>query len=292
MLLQQPTPMMRQFLFDNLLQNRVHHIEALELLNLLPDQSIDAIITDLPYGTTACAWDEVIPFAPMWEGVKRVLKPRGVFVTTASQPFTSALVMSNPEWFKYSWVWKKTRGSGFINAKNRPISIHEDVLVFSPGTIANGSDNRMTYNPQGIIYAPYHKKRLKPMTAKKGGFLGQRPSHVAEYDVEYVNYPTSVLEFPNPNDDNDHATQKPVALYRYLVRTYTRPGDLVLDFCSGSGTTGEAARAEERRYILGEKQAHYVNVSRDRLRMPFERRHVVRENRVDDLPLFAAVGGD
>jgi site-specific DNA-methyltransferase (adenine-specific) len=285
MLLQQPTPMMRQFLFDNLLQNRVHHIEALELLNLLPDQSIDAIITDLPYGTTACAWDEVIPFAPMWEGVKRVLKPRGVFVTTASQPFTSALVMSNPSWFRYEWIWDKGRGSNYQLANMMPMKSHENVLVF-----ASESPN---YFPQYWYSTPYktgagnRKKGVEGLGAKSSAAIF-RPETRSD---DGRRFPLSIIS-ETRDEDKIHPTQKPVALYRYLVRTYTRPGDLVLDFCSGSGTTGEAARAEERRYILGEKQAHYVNVSRDRLRMPFERRHVVRENRVDDLPLFAAVGGD
>lgn len=284
MLLQQPTPMMRQFLFDNLLQNRVHHIEALELLNLLPDQSIDAIITDLPYGTTACAWDEIIPFAPMWAGVRRVLKPRGAFVTTASQPFTSALVMSNPAWFKYAWVWEKSNGTNYANSPFQPLKTHEDVVVFSSSAASYSPNGNMSYCPQMEKGKPYKAKR----GAASHTFHAYSQGQVTENNGQ--RHPRSVLRFDEKR--GLHPTQKPVALYRYLVRTYTRPGDLVLDFCSGSGTTGEAARAEERRYILGEKQAHYVNVSRDRLRMPFERRHVVRENRVDDLPLFAAVGGD
>lgn len=239
--------------------------DCLEILPTLAAQSVDAIITDLPYGTTACKWDEVIPFAPMWEQVKRVLKPRGAFVTTASQPFTSRLINSNLEWFKHEWVWLKTRGSGFINCKNRPIAIHENICVFSPGTTANCSPRQITYNPQGLIYAPYHKKRLKPMTAKADGFLGYRPSHVSEYDVEFINYPNSVIEIGNPNDANDHPTQKPVALYEYLIRTYTNEGDTVLDFTMGSGTTGVAAINTGRHFIGIELDANYFAIAQRRI---------------------------
>lgn len=291
----QPTAMMQRYLLDNVLLNKVHHIEALDLLALLPDQSIDAIITDLPYGTTACAWDEIIPFAPMWAGVRRVLKPRGVFVTTASQPFTSALVMSNLSWFKYAWVWEKSLVTGFVHAKNKPLKRHEDVLVFSPGTTVHEgqSQYRMKYFPQMKQGTPYSKRQRSTNT----GFL-HAPSQVNKDWVGTISqndgsrYPDSVLQFDNGNNFSVHPTQKPTALYQYLIRTYTQPGEIVLDFCSGSGTTGEAARAEGRQFILGEKEAEYVAVTRDRLRMPFERRHVPMNARVDDLPLFAAVGGD
>ena len=134
--------------------NQVHEMDALELLAKLEPQSVDAIITDLPYGTTACSWDHVIPFEPMWAGVKRVLKPRGVFVTTASQPFTSALVMSNVKWFKYCWYWMKSRPSGFVHAFNMPMREIEDVCVFSAAAIGHKSllgDTRMNYTPQGLI---------------------------------------------------------------------------------------------------------------------------------------------
>ena len=238
-----------------------------DCLDVMPTLAgpFDAIITDLPYGTTACKWDSVIPFEPLWAQVKRLLAKRGAFVTTASQPFTSALIMSNLAWFKYCWVWKKTRGSGFINCKNRPISIHEDIAVFSPGTVANCSQGNMAYNPQGLEYAPYHKKRRKPMTAKKGGFLGARPSHVAEYDVEFINYPKSVIELGNPNSDLAHPTQKPVALYEYLIRTYTNAGDTVLDLCMGSGTTGVACVQTGRHFVGIEIDTDYFEIAVKRI---------------------------
>lgn len=239
--------------------------DCLEIMPTLPDKSIDMILCDLPYGTTACKWDTVIPFEPLWKEYKRLTKDNGAIVLTASQPFTTNLIASNMDDFKYCSVWKKTRGSGFINAKNKPISIHEDIVIFSQGTTANCSNRRMTYNPQGIVYAPYHKKRLKPMTAKEGGFLGTRPSHVSEYDVEFINYPTSVIEVPNPNGGLTHPTQKPVALFEYLIKTYTNEGDTVLDNCAGSGTTGIACLNTNRRYILIEKDAGYCEIIRKRL---------------------------
>lgn len=250
-------------------ENRVHHADLFTLCNALPDASVDLVLFDPPYGTIACEWDVIIPLEPMWAVFRRILKPLGAVVVTASDPFASLLIVSNLDWFKYRTIWKKTRGSGFINAKNRPISIHEDICVFSPGTIANLSPRRMTYNPQGLVYAPYHKKRNKPMTAKAGGYLGTRPSHVSEYDVEYTNYPTSVIEFANPNDNNEHPTQKPLDLFEYLVRTYSNPGDLVVDPTCGSGTTAIAARNTQRRFICGDKEWDYVQIARRRLAEPW-----------------------
>lgn len=268
------TPMMQQYLLENLLINRVTCIPALDLLALLPDASVDAVITDLPYGTTACAWDEIIPFAPMWAGVKRVLKPRGVFVTTASQPFTSALVMSNPSWFRYSWVWVKSKAADFINANYRPMKAHEDFLVFSAASAAPGALQIMNYYPQGVRQASIKRKRKGTL-----GIGRDRESQQGEYISRGENYPLSVLDFASEGG-TVHSTQKPVALYRYLVRTYTQPGDLVLDFCCGSATTGMACREEERRFVLGEKDADIAATAQARLDAPYT------------LPLFAAVGGD
>lgn len=246
------TPLLQQWLLDHMLMGRVTNIEALELLSLLPDASVDAIITDLPYGTTACAWDEIIPFAPMWAGVRRVLKPRGVFVTTASQPFTSALVMSNPTWFRYEWSWIKSHGNGFLDANRKPLKRHENVLVFS--------ESQAVYYPQMTKGKPY-KSKTKSKTASMGKF------ELVETINDGSRYPTTVLEFDN--DIGLHPTQKPVALYRYLVRTYTRPGDLVLDFCCGSATTGMACREEGRRFVLGEKDADIAATAQARLDAPY-----------------------
>lgn len=226
----------------------IYNGDCLDVLPSMEAESVDCIIADMPYGTTECAWDAIIPLAPMWEQVKRVIKPLGAIVLFAAQPFTTALIASNMEQFKYTWVWHKSRGANFINVKNCPVKVHEDICVFSPGAAANRSPRRMTYNPQGLIYAPHRRRRNTPMT-NKGGFMRARPNHVAEYDIEYVNYPKSVIEFANPNNHTTHSTQKPLALLEYLVLTYSNPGETVLDFTMGSGTTLEAAKILGRRAI-------------------------------------------
>jgi site-specific DNA-methyltransferase (adenine-specific) len=246
---------------------KLHLGDCLEVLPTLPDQSVEAIITDLPYGTTACAWDSVIPFAPMWEQVKRVLKPRGVFVTTASQPFTSALVMSNLDWFRYAMVWEKTMPLGFFHAKNKPMNTHEDVLVFSNGIVAheNLSDNRMPYHPQMLPGIPYTRLRKPRTRGQEHGF--DRPSHRDYFlDNKGERYPGSVITCSNGNNNSVHPTQKPVSLYEYLILTYTNPGETVLDFCAGSGTTGVAAFNTGRSCILIEKVPQYFEVIQSRIR--------------------------
>lgn len=231
----------------------LHCGDGLEFMATLPAASIEAIITDLPYGTTACAWDEVIPFVPMWEAVKRVLKPRGVFVTTASQPFTSALVMSNLEWFRYALVWEKQNPTGFLHANYRPMKSHEDVLIFS--------DGQTNYNPQGT--KPVSVKNGRKSKAGTDGIYNRIPG--PNYVSTTGNFPRSVLRFDRVTHDQLHPTQKPVALYAYLIRTYTNPGDTVLDFCCGSGTTGVAAIKEGRNFIGVELDEHYFNVGRKRM---------------------------
>ncbi len=246
------TPLLQQWLLDHLLTGHVTNIEALELLALLPDASVDAIITDLPYGTTQSHFDVVIPFAPMWAGVRRVLKPRGVFVTTASQPFTSALVMSNPSWFRYEWIWVKSQATGFLDANRRPLKAHENIIVFA--------ETAPPYYPQMTKGKPY---KVQAKGCKTNYGKHERIATVNDGD----RYPRTDLYF-DP-EVGLHATQKPVALYRYLVRTYTRPGDLVLDFCCGSATTGMACREEGRRFVLGEKDADIAATAQARLDAPY-----------------------
>lgn len=230
----------------------LHLGDCLEFMRGMEANSVHAIITDLPYGTTACAWDEIIPFAPMWEQVKRVLKPNGVFVTTASQPFTSKLIISNLEWFKYSWVWNKNNSAGFAAVKYRPFIITEDVCVFAYGS---------------HIYNPQMEKRGKPRQKGFGGGIselyGMKPK---KGEVNNIYHPKNILDFSKVNQiDGDHPTQKPVALYEYLVKTYTNEGETVLDFCAGSGTTGVACMRTNRNFIGVEKELEYYNIAKRRI---------------------------
>lgn len=188
----------------------------------------------------------------MWEQVKRVLKPRGAFVTTASQPFTSALVMSNPKWFRYEWVWEKTNAVDFMMAKARPRKLHENILVFSAETHG--------YFPQmerGMPYTDKPRQRSNRIMDSAMPKLG-----IANHGTRY---PSTVQRFSNGNNDIDHPAQKPVALYQYLIRTYTNPGETVCDFCMGSGTTGVAAIKEGRNFIGIEKDEHYFKVAEKRI---------------------------
>ncbi len=234
----------------------LHLGDCLEYMRTLDAGSVDAILTDLPYGTTACKWDEVIPFAPMWEAVRRVLKPRGAFVTTASQPFTSALVMSNAEWFKYALVWRKRRVTGHLDAKRKPLREHEDVLIFC--------DGQPSYNPQmtpsgGHVRGPFGKRNGK--AAVYNDFVDD--SSPAAIATEY--YPRSTFEFLSPMQ-SVHPTQKPVALYDYLTRTYTNEGDTVLDIAMGSGTTGVACVQTGRKFIGCEIDPGYFAIAEKRIR--------------------------
>jgi site-specific DNA-methyltransferase (adenine-specific) len=232
--------------------------DCLDVMRGMADKSVSSIITDLPYGSTQNTWDEVIPFAPMWEQIRRVLQDGGAFVTTATQPFASRLVTSNLDWFKWEDIWHKSHATGHLNCKVMPLREHENILVFGKG--------RITYNPQ---------VRTKPAMDKR---VGERSSLTTSYGKAHIvsertisygeSYPRSVVRFQNNNGDGTkglHPTQKPVALYSYLILTYTNPGDTVLDFCMGSGTTGVAAIKEGRNFIGCEDDAHYFGLAQRRI---------------------------
>lgn len=240
--------------------------DCLEVMRGMADNSVDAIITDLPYGTTAIKWDTVIPLDAMWACVKRVLKLGGVFVTTASQPFTTNLIASNMEWFKYEWIWQKTISSGFLHAKNAPLKAHENIVVFSSGAVAHvgKSELRMNYNPQMTSGKPY-KMFHKADTKTRWGNIARPSSRNYLTVSDGTRYPSSVLYFKNPHHNNEHPTQKPVELYEYLIKTYTNIGDTVLDICMGSGTTGVAAMNTGRRFIGIERESEYVDLAQRRI---------------------------
>lgn len=230
---------------------QLHLGDCLEVMKSMPDKSVDAIITDLPYGTTACSWDVVIPFEPMWEQVKRVCK--GVFVTTASQPFTSKLVMSNIDWFKYEWVWDKGLAGNIFLAKYQPMKITENVCVFSR--------NGHTFNP---IKTPGNKRKMK-----NNGMSDSAFGNFKQYDGGYSDQrnPVNLLYFPNTDRKGiEHPTQKPVALYEYLIRTYTNEGDTVLDMTMGSGTTMVACVNTGRNGIGIEIDPTYFAIAEKRIK--------------------------
>ena len=208
-----------------------------------------------PYGITACKWDTVIEFAPMWKEVKRVLKPNGAFITTASQPFTSALVMSNPKFFKYEWIWNKVTARGHLVAKKRPMAQHENILVFGNG--------KSTYNPQ-MIERPRDKIEVG-REMKRSSIIGGVSS---SYTKTYTHwYPKTVLEYTNAGSSvkSIHPTQKPVALYEYLIKTYTNECETVLDIAMGSGTTIEAAERTGRNSIGIEKDNKIFETAKTRI---------------------------
>ena len=237
----------------------LHLGDCLEVLPSVPSGSIDAIITDLPYGTTQCKWDSIIPFEPMWKEVKRVLKPSGTFITTASQPFASALVMSNPKWFKYEWVWNKSHSSGFQYAKYRPMQRHDNILVFGNG--------RINYYPQKTKGKKKASRSGKPETSRKADtVVGGGVKYNLSVVITDEYFPTTDLYFPcGARRGSIHPTQKPVALYEYLIRTYTREGETVLDIAAGSGTTIVAAENIGRNSIGIEKDEDIFKSAKNRI---------------------------
>jgi len=309
------------------------------------DKSIDMILCDLPYGTTACKWDTIIPFEPLWEQYKRIIKDNGAIVLTASQPFTSALVMSNSKWFSHQWIWKKNRNGNSLLVNTAPLKNFEDVVVFIQNQEDEYNDNpiretlqkiaskygesfivslfakegrysgelsarvhasykfgfsggkrfdlmdkkmfdylskyidfgfsyeflgrnenrlnaslKRTYNPQGVIEVNKSK-----FVGKKPQHIGARPNQEGKlYTQKYTNYPSAIIEF-DLETKSLHPTQKPVALFEYLIKTYTNEGDLVLDNCAGSGTTGVACKNLKRNFILIEKEPAYIDIINARL---------------------------
>lgn len=225
--------------------------DCLDILPTLPDGCVDLVLCDLPYGTTQNKWDSVLPLDVLWREYERVCV--GAVVLTASQPFTSTVVVSKLDWFKYAWVWEKSAATGHLNAKRMPMKLHEDVLVFSKGAAP--------YNPQGLT--PYNK------VTRRGGNGSNFGASGVENFQERTNYPRSIVRFPHEGKAV-HPTQKPVALMEYLIRTYTNPGDVVLDNTMGSGTTGVAAINTGRDFIGIEKDPGYFEIAERRIYEAYE----------------------
>jgi site-specific DNA-methyltransferase (adenine-specific) len=244
---------------------RFEHKDCLELLKELPDGCVDLMLQDPPYGTTACDWDKVPNLAEMWMEWERVLKPNGAWIFTASQPFASELIVSRKGFFKYEIIWDKISKGDVINAKNKPLRQHENILVFSRATTANGSSFKMVYNPQNVKGA--NRKPIKNSTSEGRAFNPKRKSHPEVYEYQGSNYPSSIIQYSNGDRTNAlHPTQKPVDLMRYLIKTYSNEGDTVFDGYAGSGTSAIACIIEKRKFIGCELNAEYYSKAVDRIK--------------------------
>lgn len=232
--------------------NRVIEADCLEIMEKLPDNSIDMVLCDLPYGTTQNKWDSVIPLEKLWKEYKRIVKPNGAIVLTSQGIFTANLIVSNPKMFKYKWVWEKSKSTNFLNAKKQPLRKHEDVCVFY--------SKQPTYNPQMVEGEPYDKgMRKDQLSGSYGDF------HSVHVQSDGMRYPTDIVYFKTSESEGEviHPTQKPVSLGRYFVKTYTNPSDVVLDNTSGSGSFLVSALLEGRNFIGIEKNEDVALFKKD-----------------------------
>lgn len=232
--------------------NEIYLGDCLDVMKQIDDKSIDMILCDLPYGVTSCKWDIIIPLDLLWKEYKRIIKDRGAIVLIASNPFAANLIMSNPTWYRHEWIWQKTNGTNPMMAKFSPMKTHELILIFgkkSPqyyprmqlGKPYKSGKNNSTFNNQN------NQKRLR-LENKEG-----------------LRYPHSIQKFRR-DSQTFHSTQKPVSLFSYLIKTYSQENDLILDNCAGSGTTGIACKETNRNYILIEKDEHFYNLAKERLK--------------------------
>lgn len=228
--------------------------DCLEEMKKIESGSVDMVLTDPPYGTTACKWDSIIPLEPMWEQLKRIIKPNGAIVMTASQPFTTALIASNMKMFKYCWVWDKKLPTGGLLCNKRPLRRHEDICVFY--------NKQVSYNPSMRKGKPRKKGSMA-----QGGVYNEIPQHNAVIKISDEYYPTSILELNHSKmKGRQHPTQKPVALMEYLIRTYTNEDETVLDFTAGSFTTGVACVNLNRKFIGIEMDKNYFDIGVNRIK--------------------------
>ena len=259
--------MPKEFWSEDKFVNSVIEGDCIEVMRHLPNGCIDMVLCDLPYGTTQNKWDSIVPLDELWAEYKRIVKPNGAIVLTSQGLFTAMLIMSQPKMFKYKWVWEKSKPTNFLNAKKQPLRKHEDVCVFY--------QRQPVYNPQMTEGEPYDKGvRKNQLSGSYGDFL---PVHVHS---DGKRYPTDVVYFKTAESEGDviHATQKPVELGRYFVRTYSRPGDLILDNTSGSGSFLVAALTEGRNFLGIEKNADselFKNEKIDYIEKTKERLHAV-----------------
>lgn len=242
--------------------NKIYLGDCLDLMPEIEDHSIDMVLCDLPYGSTKNSWDCLIPIDKLWAEYKRVIKPKGAIVLFSQQPFTSALVMSNPKMFRYEWIWEKEMGTGFLNANYAPLKSHENILVFSnlAACYVKNPDNAMVYHPQMTEGKPYTCKQGK----MEHNYDTKNMVEAIETKNEGKRYPKTILHY-NRDKVKFHPTQKPVELLQYLIRTYTNENDVVLDNTMGSGSTIVAAIKENRQYIGIEKEEKYFDIAGKRI---------------------------
>lgn len=239
-------------------KNKIYNMDCIEGMKFIPDKSIDMILCDLPYGTTACKWDMAIPFEPLWEQYKRIIKDNGAIVLFGSEPFSTELRHSNLKMYKYDWVWNKKKAGNIFLAKYQPMKIHENIMVFGKGTVS---------------YYPIMVRREKLKKSKNYGtgevMGGNRQKEETVYTYTHKN-PVTILEFSNAVQKGKvHPTQKPIALLEYLIKTYTNEGETVLDNCIGSGTTAIACMNTKRNYIGFELNKEYFDIAEKRIKTHF-----------------------
>lgn len=233
----------------------IYNQDCMEGMKLLPNKSIDMILCDLPYGTTQCKWDTIIPFDSLWNEYKRIIKDNGAIVLTSAQPFTSLLISSQINLFKYNWIWEKSKATGYLNSKKRPLIAHEDILIFSK--------KQTIYNPQMTPGEPYYKGKAHRPTEVYG-----KQKEILVENKDGLRYPRTVQYFKTAESEGQiyHPTQKPIALFEFLIKTYTNENDIVLDNCIGSGTTAIACKNLNRHFIGYETNQKYFDITNQRLK--------------------------
>lgn len=241
--------------------NHIYRMDCLEGMKLLPDRSIDMILSDLPYGKTANAWDSIIDLDQLWLAYKRLIRPHSAIVLTAQCPFDKLLGLSNRRWFRYEWIWEKSRATGFLDAKHAPLKAHENILVFYK--------HLPKYHPQLTKGKPYVTSRGEHYNRNFGKYVG---ATITRNDG--FRYPRSVLRIPSEGR-SFHPTQKPVGLFEYLIRTYTNPRDVVLDSCMGSGTTAIACLNTNRQFVGFELDSDYHRYAEERIRLRRKELHLL-----------------
>ena len=237
---------------------KLYNGDCLEIMKDIPNNSINLICVDLPYGSTELTWDKHINFKDMWDNFNRILSIKGNIVLFSTQPFTTKLINSNPSMFRYEIIWIKSRPTGFANANYRPMRKHENILVFTKSSTSTAGNIHANYNPQGLIAKERKIKR------SSRGYQGERNNSKDEYISKYTNYPTTIWEFASEGK-TIHPTQKPITLMEEIVKTFSNEEDLVLDCCMGSGSTGVACLNTNRKFIGIELDENYFNIAKKRI---------------------------